>query len=95
MRNSVRNSEPGWKRDSGNLSTRDELLMSLMASEAVIDSRGFVILSAEEIDDLKKVGNNLFAIPELVMASNCLGAPSSVIACNSYGEEAGIGVKNS
>jgi len=29
--------------------------MSLMASEAVIDSRDFEILSAEEVEELKKV----------------------------------------
>ncbi|KAF8204781.1 hypothetical protein BJ912DRAFT_939289 [Pholiota molesta] len=43
-----------WKRTSGNLDTRDELLISLMASEAVIDSRQFDILTAEEVDELKK-----------------------------------------
>ena len=47
--------DPGWKRLSGALNTRDELLMSLMASEAVIDSRDFEILSAEEVEELKKV----------------------------------------
>ena len=45
----------GWKQNSGQLNTRDELLMSLMASEAVVDSRGFDILSAEEVEDYKKV----------------------------------------
>ena len=38
-----------------NLTTRDELLMSLMASEAVIDCREFNILGTEEVEDLKKV----------------------------------------
>lgn len=37
------------------LNTRDELLMSLLTSEAVVDSRDFEILSAEEIEELKKV----------------------------------------
>ena len=54
-RKSVNLSESGWKRNSGPLNTRDELLMSLMASEAVIDSRGFEILTAEEVEDFKKV----------------------------------------
>lgn len=49
------NTDPSWKRTSGNLDTRDELLISLMASEAVIDSRQFDILTAEEVDELKKV----------------------------------------
>lgn len=40
---------------SGQLNTKDELLMSLLTSEAVVDSRDFEILSAEEIDELKKV----------------------------------------
>ncbi|TFY80514.1 hypothetical protein EWM64_g3500 [Hericium alpestre] len=57
-RKSVMNGENGnggeWKRGSGTLSTRDELLMSLLSSEAVVDSRGYDILSAEEVDDLKK-----------------------------------------
>ncbi|KDR84053.1 hypothetical protein GALMADRAFT_262408 [Galerina marginata CBS 339.88] len=42
------------KRLSSPLNTRDELLMSLMASEAVIDSRDFPILTAEEVEELKK-----------------------------------------
>jgi len=58
VRDSTRKSgitDPDWKRISGNLNTRDELLISLMASEAVIDSRDFEIITAEEVDDLKKV----------------------------------------
>ncbi|KAF7294326.1 hypothetical protein HMN09_01161700 [Mycena chlorophos] len=35
--------------------TRDDLLLSLLASEAVVDSRDFEILSSEEVEDLKKV----------------------------------------
>ena len=54
-RKSVNLSESGWKQSSGLLNTRDELLMSLMASEAVVDSRGFDILTAEEVEDYKKV----------------------------------------
>ncbi|KAJ6515405.1 Up-regulated during septation-domain-containing protein [Mycena sanguinolenta] len=34
--------------------TRDELLISLLASEAVVDSRDFEILSSEEVEELKK-----------------------------------------
>ncbi|KAJ4479187.1 Up-regulated during septation-domain-containing protein [Lentinula aciculospora] len=34
--------------------TRDDLLLSLLASEAVVESRDFAILSSEEIDELKK-----------------------------------------
>ncbi|TFK25937.1 hypothetical protein FA15DRAFT_638420 [Coprinopsis marcescibilis] len=45
---------PSSKRISGQLNTRDELLMSLMASEAVVDSREYSILGTEEVEDLKK-----------------------------------------
>ncbi|KAJ2917495.1 hypothetical protein MD484_g2918, partial [Candolleomyces efflorescens] len=34
--------------------TRDELLMSLMASEAVVDSREYSVLGTEEVEELKK-----------------------------------------
>lgn len=44
-----------WKRTSGLVNIRDELLMSLLSSEAIIDSRNCEILSAEEIEELKKV----------------------------------------
>lgn len=52
-RKSVPESE--WKRTSAPLNNRDELLISLLASEAVVDSRGFDILPSEQVDDLKKV----------------------------------------
>ena len=45
----------GGVRTSMVLSSKDDLLMSLLASEAIVDSRGFDILSAEEVEDLKKV----------------------------------------
>jgi hypothetical protein len=35
--------------------TRDALLLSLLSSEAIVDSRAYEILSAEEVEDLKKV----------------------------------------
>lgn len=35
--------------------TKDELLMSLLASEAMVDSRSAEILSAEQVEELKKV----------------------------------------
>ncbi|KAF5322596.1 hypothetical protein D9619_000538 [Psilocybe cf. subviscida] len=46
--------DPSWVQTAGPLNTRDELLISLMTSEAVIDSREFEILSAEEVEELKK-----------------------------------------
>ncbi|KAG6843723.1 hypothetical protein H0H87_009343 [Tephrocybe sp. NHM501043] len=39
---------------SGATTTRDELLLSLLASQAVVDSRAFEILSSEQIDELTK-----------------------------------------
>ena len=44
-----------WKRSSQMSSVRDDLLMSLLASEAIVDSRGYDVLSSEEVEDLKKV----------------------------------------
>ncbi|KAI0065763.1 hypothetical protein BV25DRAFT_1821443 [Artomyces pyxidatus] len=44
----------GSTRGSGLAHTRDALLMSLLSSEAVVDSRGYEILSAEEVEELKK-----------------------------------------
>ncbi|KAF7302090.1 hypothetical protein MIND_00775700 [Mycena indigotica] len=38
---------------------RDELLLSLLASEAVVDSRDFEILTSEEVEDLKKEQQDL------------------------------------
>lgn len=35
--------------------TRDVLLFSLLSSEALVDSRGYEILNAEEVEELKKV----------------------------------------
>ncbi|OAX34186.1 hypothetical protein K503DRAFT_869083 [Rhizopogon vinicolor AM-OR11-026] len=50
-----RNSAPSeWNGTSGLFNVRDDLLMSLLTSEAVIDSRECEILSGEEIEELKK-----------------------------------------
>jgi hypothetical protein len=56
-RKSVNKSNPDSevKRSSGVTNTRDELLFSLLASDAVVDSREFAILTSEEVEDLKKV----------------------------------------
>jgi hypothetical protein len=55
-RRSANLQDSNWKQTPGLLNTRDELLISLLASEAVVDSREFEILTAEEVEDLKKVG---------------------------------------
>ncbi|KAG2060355.1 hypothetical protein BDR06DRAFT_927171 [Suillus hirtellus] len=44
----------GWKRTSGLLNIRDDLLMSLLTSEAIVESRECEILSGEEVEELKK-----------------------------------------
>ncbi|KAL1721714.1 Up-regulated during septation-domain-containing protein [Schizophyllum commune] len=59
-----------WKRSSTLVNLRDELLVSLLASEAAIDSRDFEILSSEEVEDLKK--------EELVLASRLVAANKKV-----------------
>jgi hypothetical protein len=58
-------------RHSGLPNTRDELLMSLLASEAVIDSREVEILSAEVVEELKKVCDSSPSqlIPHLALRS--------------------------
>jgi hypothetical protein len=56
-RNSFNSQDSAGNRTSSPLNTRDELLISLLASEAVVDSRGFQMLSAEEVDELKKAGS--------------------------------------
>lgn len=43
------------KRISNFASVRDDLLLDLLASEAVVDSRTYEVLSAEEVEELKKV----------------------------------------
>ena len=52
---SVISLEPNWKRSSNMVDTRDELLMSLLASEAIVDSYDYEILSSEGVEELKKV----------------------------------------
>lgn len=42
------------KRSSQMLNVRDDLLMDLLASEAIVDSRGYQVLGAEEVEELKK-----------------------------------------
>lgn len=52
----------GEKRASMIFSAKDDLLMSLLASEAIVDCRGFEILSAEEVEDLKKVRGHILCL---------------------------------
>lgn len=59
-----------WKRRSGLLDLKDDLLMSLLASEAIVDSRGYEILSAEEVEELKKVRSFCCSLYLLLIASS-------------------------
>ncbi|KAF8339092.1 uncharacterized protein EI90DRAFT_3118179 [Cantharellus anzutake] len=43
-----------WKNGAPPINTKDELLMMLLTSQAVLDSREFEILSAEEVEELKQ-----------------------------------------
>ncbi|KAI6018279.1 Up-regulated during septation-domain-containing protein [Pisolithus marmoratus] len=45
---------PGWKQTSEHVNIRDGLLMSLLTSEAIVDSRDCEILGAEEVEELKE-----------------------------------------
>jgi hypothetical protein len=51
---------PDWKRSSTLLNTRDELIISLLASEAMVDSREYDILTSEEVEELKKARRDLY-----------------------------------
>lgn len=55
---SSQSSDTAHKRTSSRLNIRDDLLLSLLASDAVVDSREFEILSSEEVDELKRVRNS-------------------------------------
>lgn len=49
--------------------TRDDLLLSLLASEAVVESREFAILNLEEVEEYKKVCSQFSAIKCTLMVS--------------------------
>ena len=61
-------------------STRDELLLSLLASEAVAECQGNEILSSEQVEELKKVRGNqqLNYLP--ISHKARLGVPDPIIA---------------
>jgi hypothetical protein len=54
-RKSVNKQDGDSRRSSGFSNTRDELLFSLLASEAVADCRDLSIITSEEVEDLRKV----------------------------------------
>jgi len=54
--------------------TRDALLLSLLSSEAMVDSRGYEILSAEEVEELKKVRATIQSV-NIELHSQLMDAP--------------------
>ncbi|KXN89440.1 hypothetical protein AN958_05602 [Leucoagaricus sp. SymC.cos] len=64
------------KRSSGFTNTRDELLFSLLASEAVVDCRDFTVLTSEEVEELKKEQHVLNA--RLVAAKKKVGLETKI-----------------
>jgi hypothetical protein len=68
--------EQDWNRSSTPLNARDELLVSLLASEAVVDSRDFDILSSEDVEELKK--ENQILQSRLVAATRKLALETKI-----------------
>ena len=50
----IKSSNGVWKNGASPSNARDELLIMLLTSQAVLDSRECEILSAEDVEDLKK-----------------------------------------
>jgi len=46
---------PKWQAASAMLSAKDELLLELLSSEAILDSRDCEILASDQVEELKKV----------------------------------------
>jgi len=86
-RKSVAHPESAWKRSSGPLNTRDELLISLLASQAVVDSRDFEILGSEEVDELKKARPRA-STSQISDYFTTTGAPSANLPPRSYVQKA-------
>ncbi|EKM59769.1 uncharacterized protein PHACADRAFT_137955 [Phanerochaete carnosa HHB-10118-sp] len=75
------------KRSSQMLNIRDDLLIDLLASEAIVDSRGYEILSAEEVEELKKeqqvLSSRLVAMnKKLTLETKIRGAAASLSKAN-------------
>jgi hypothetical protein len=52
--------KPGLPDFNSSKTSRDDLLITLLSSEALVESREYEVLTAEEVEELKKVG--LFGI---------------------------------
>ena len=46
---------PKWQAASAMLSAKEELLLELLSSEAILDSRDCEILASDQIEELKRV----------------------------------------
>jgi nitrate reductase NapAB chaperone NapD len=46
---------PKWQVASAMLSAKDELLLELLSSEAILDSRDCEILASDQVEELKRV----------------------------------------
>lgn len=65
----------GRGRGSEPIDTRDELLMSLLTSEAMLDSKEFTILNAEEVEELKRVCS--LCRSDYFITQKCVGIQNS------------------
>ena len=46
---------PKWQAASAMFSAKDELLLELLSSEAILDSRDCEILASDQVEELKRV----------------------------------------
>ena len=69
-RKSVNRPDKDVRRSSGLTNTRDELLSSLLASEAIVESSGFAVLTSEEVEELKKVTKGVVDSPPVFITDN-------------------------
>jgi len=79
------NAVPPADHENG-YSTRDELLLSLLASEAVAECQGNEILSSEQVEELKKVRGNQFNYLPISHKAR-VGVPGPIIALSWPQEE--------
>lgn len=64
------------------MNVRDDLLLDLLASEAIVDSRTYEVLSAEEVEELKKVCLSIHA--QSVALNAPIGGTSDVLETHCY-----------
>jgi hypothetical protein len=54
-RNTIAITFPGDRCAAGQGNTRDAMILSLLSSEAMVDSRVYEVLNAEEVEEFKEV----------------------------------------